>query len=157
MTNSPIQKISTKSGMTLIEILVVAVLTSILFFAGYTAYKNILEQRTLQAETSQIANTLRLAQNLSVTAQESLAHGVRFETSYYQLITQDDSLNIEGQRQYQLSSGITISSDQNPIIFQKRTGSLENEVNIIINSREYSSEIKISKSGNVTSNIAKRL
>lgn len=113
-------------AFTLVELLIVIAITLILAAAALPIYGNLQVSAQLNETTSQITQTLRIAQNNSLNRINSNTHGVKFEIDKF-ILYQGDSYSTrdsEYDRETQLDVPLSISTNLNgdEIVFTKSFG-----------------------------------
>lgn len=148
-----LQNRQAKRGFTLIEILIVAVLISIIGFFTLITISGFIEKRALQSATEQIITGLEHVQNLSLTAEENKTHGINFSAPrQYSFVRQDSVSGTVTKQNFVLPSQISFdlgTGFPNPIMYSKREAkpNLSNPNTIILKSKKFKVTITIDPSG----------
>ncbi len=116
---------SQKKGFTLIEILIVVILTALFLAMTVPFTINFYQQRLLDEETSKLANNLKIAQSRSITGKNNSSWGIRFFEDHYTLFMGDyyDEVgrNEEYDQIFSLKGGMTIEGVLE-VVFEKNIG-----------------------------------
>ena len=146
-----LQKYKHNKGFTLIELLTVIGIISILVAVGVPSYLSLKNNVSFQNSVEEIINTLRMAQNKAITAQDGSDWGVYFENDKYTLFRGEaydsDALdNIE----YNLPEGQILGASTE-VIFKRLDGTAEEEATICLNPPGCTKNIEVKQSGQISS------
>lgn len=126
-----------KNGFTLLEILIAVAIIGLLLAIAVPSYSQLRKNVMLKNYTEDIVNTLRLAQNKSITSQDGKPWGVHFETNPVNSYTlyRDDGSGYSGATSktvYQLNGGVKIISSTFDVLFNHLTGTTILQHDIVI-------------------------
>lgn len=140
------------SGFTLIELFTViagvAILSSLFVPVGLRYYRNVAMNETVLVTL----NSLRYAQSKAFFAYNDSSFGVKFQ-NYYYIIFQGNSYEtrdlIKDKRVYLPSGTLIVTDKGEEVVFQKGTGSPDDEYLINITILNNKKDIKITTEGNI--------
>jgi len=112
------------NGFTLVELLVVIGCISILTAVAVPSYALMQKNIGLSNAAQEVVNTLRVAQNNAISAQDGVNWGVHFEQNQYILCKADCSVG-NYVTTYTLNNGLQIESAPFNVVFNRLDGTLK--------------------------------
>lgn len=140
------------AAFTLLEIMLVITLLVTVAISASLSITQMRQKRLLQTHTEQLVSTLRLAQNLSITAKDAQTHGVEFAPDSYLLVKQTATGQLLTGTRYQLPNNLSLQiqpADAQRLFFRKLTGAVDQPVTIELSTTSYQTMIKINTLGQI--------
>lgn len=136
-----------KKGFTLVELLLVIALFLIVGTTSSIFYSRFLIQNTVTTTSDQLKSTLRKAQWYAIMGKNGGVWGVHIDVNRIILFQGDSYENRTTAFDETLSVYAPVSISTTDVLFTKRTGTLENEVSIVISGGNESRTLFVNKQG----------
>lgn len=139
-------------GFTAIELMTVVAITAFLAVIGSLSYQNIKRNVVLSDAAQEFMDTVRMAQNRSISSQEGVDHGIRVEANQYELFRCDDTAcgSPIFETPHVLNSGLAITAGIGVIQFQRLIGSANPAREVTLAYGSAHKNVDVSSAGTVT-------
>lgn len=146
-----------RSGLSLLEVLIVIAILAILSTASVGVFRNFVKNVELESTAKQIVFDLKTMQAKAIAGEDALKWGIRFVNStddYYQTFsTATDYASGTVKDTVYLQSGITFSSPaegfNTDIIFNRVNGTISANTSVTIQSADGSKTVNVTLVGNI--------
>ncbi|MFH0818797.1 MAG: prepilin-type N-terminal cleavage/methylation domain-containing protein [Patescibacteria group bacterium] len=140
-------RLSSRSGFTLVEIIVVMAIISFMASITIPFMSSYLSQQQLSTLTDEVVGNLRRAQNKAITSTNNVSWGVAWHSTYYAIIEDPSGVATEYEV-YTLPANSVISGSD--IIFSKLSGkTTANTITITATSINEQKQININDEGSI--------
>ncbi len=148
LKNNIMKTWGSRSGFTLIEVLTVIGIISILVVVAVPSYALMRNNVALTSTVEDLADTLRIAQNYSMTSQDGATWGVHCASDRYSMYK--GTWPTAPAKETLLPSGVTMTCGISDITFERLTGSTQNTQITVSLSTGVVRTIQVSASGKIS-------
>lgn len=146
-----------KTGVTLLETLLVIGVLSVLAVTGAGVYRNYSKNVELEANAGAIISDLKSVQSKSINGEQDSNRdkwGIHFENGagdYYEIFSTSDSYTVGSsiKRRAYLTDRITFSSPTDDIIFNKIRGTVDVQKQVVLTFEESNKTITVTAIGTI--------